>query len=152
MNVFKGLLIACMSLFFTGARGQMTKDNSQWTFEAVKKGGNKYEIIAHLKLEKGWHVFSLKPGGDGSLISPSISFNKNPKVKLVGSLKEKGKLISEKVEGVQGTINMYDTKVDYTQAATVDGATVITGTYKYQICNDRMCLPPAEKTFTITVK
>ena len=42
-----------------------------------------------------WHIYAMKPGGDGSLIPPSFTFSKNAKIILNGAVKEKGKLISE---------------------------------------------------------
>ena len=152
MRSFKVWLTVCCSfLAFTGF-AQMTKDNSVWTFEAKKRSGNQYEIIAHLKLEKGWHIYAMKPGGDGTLIAPSINFKPNPSMKLTGSVKEKGKLISQTVEGISGKVNMYSGTVDYIQTAIINGATTITGTYEYQICNDVMCLPPTTKQFKVSVK
>lgn len=135
-----------------GARAQMLKDNSKISCEARKKSGNTYELIVHVKLEKGWHVYSMKPGGDGSLIPAEVSFKTSPKVQLKGSVKEKGKLITEAVDGVDGKINMYSDKIDYIQEAVVNGATEITGTYNYQVCNNMMCLPPASKEFRIVIK
>ncbi len=145
------LTVCCSFLAFTGF-AQMTKDNSEWTFEAKKRSGNQYEIIAHLKLEKGWHIYAMKPGGDGTLIAPSITYNTNPAVKLTGTVKEKGKLISQNLEGIKGKVNMYSGTVDYIQAATITGPTTITGSYEYQICNDMMCLPPTTKQFKVAVK
>lgn len=152
MKWFKVVLTVCLSFLVGVGYSQMTMDNSVWTFEAKKKSGNQYEIIAHLKLEKGWHVYAMKPGGDGTLIAPSITYNANPGVKLTGTVKEKGKLISQNMEGIEGKVNMYSGTVDYIQAATITGATTITGSYEYQICNDRMCLPPTTKKFKLVVR
>jgi len=152
-KVFKSALLVFLSLFIAhGLLAQMVQDNSKWAFEAKKISGDKYDIIVHLKLPEKWHIYSLKPGGDGSLISPSFTFSKNSKLTLVGSVKEKGKLISEKMDGIDGIVNMYKVKADYMQSATITGNTKITGEYTYQICNDEMCLPPKTKSFSIDVK
>jgi thiol:disulfide interchange protein DsbD len=129
----------------------MVQDGSKWTFEAKKKTGDQYELIVHLKLPKDWHIYAFKPGGDGSLYPPAITFAKNSKVTLAGEVKEKGKLISEKLEGIDGIVNMYKGTVDYVQLAKVSGNTIIKGSYSYQICNDQMCLPPATKSLFINV-
>jgi thiol:disulfide interchange protein len=153
MKALKSILIVLLS-FCTGQKNlyaQMTADNSKWTFEAKKKTGNQYELIAHLSLPEHWHIYSFKPGGDGSLYPPAITFTKNGKLTLDGKVKEKGKLISEKLEGIDGIVNMYKGKVDYIQSATISGNTKITGTYSYQICNDEMCLPPKTQPFSIEI-
>ena len=132
---------------------QMIADNSKWTFEAKKQSGSNddYDIIFHLKLPEKWHIYSLKPGGDGMEIPPSFTFNKNKNVKLIGEVKENGKLISEKMEGIDGIVNMFKGNVDYVQSAKITGNIKITGTYSYQICNDQMCLPPVTKPFSISI-
>lgn len=152
MSVLKTTLLVLFSLFFAaGLHAQMVQDNSKWTVEAKKKSGDKYELIVHLKLPEHWHIYSLKPGGDGMEIAPEIIFNKSDKVKPEGAVKEYGKLISETLPGIDGIVNMYKGKVDYIQQATISGNTKITGTYSYQICNDEMCLPPATKSFSLVV-
>lgn len=151
-KVLRTSLIFLLGLFlFTGAHAQMVKDESKWTFEAKKKSGDQYDLIVHLKLPKDWHIYAFKPGGDGSLYPPEIKFSKNDKVALKGDTKERGKLISENLVGIDGTVNMYKGTVDYVQPATIAGNTKITGKYSYQICNDEMCLPPTTKSFSILV-
>ncbi len=152
MKWFKVSLIVCLSFLFSYSNAQMLKDDSKWTFEAKKKSSNQYELIVHLKLPKDWHIYAFKPGGDGSLISPQIVFKKNDKIKLDGPVVEKGKLISEVLEGIDGKVNMYKNTVDYVQKATITGNTIVKGTYMYQICNEQACLPPtADKPFTIAI-
>jgi thiol:disulfide interchange protein len=145
-------LLGCVAMTDGALYAQMVKDESKWTFEAKKIKGDKYELIIHLKLPEHWHIYSFTPGGDGTLISPVIKFNKNANVVYDGAVQEKGKLISEKLEGVDGIVNMFKGKVDYVQRATIKANTTITGTYMYQICNDQMCLPPTpDKPFRITI-
>src|ERR1017187_3938827 len=106
MRILKAAFIVFFSLFITnGLLAQMVKDGSKWTFEAKKQTGDQYELIVHLKLPKDWHIYAFKPGGDGSLYPPAITFSKNGKVTLTGSVKEKGKLISENLEGIDGIVN-----------------------------------------------
>src|SRR3954466_3824364 len=81
---------------------QMTRDDSKWTFEAKKKTGSNYELSIHLSLPEKWHIYSLKPGGDGMEMAPEFSFGKNSLVNLIGHVTEKGKLIREKMEGIDG--------------------------------------------------
>ena len=154
MRVLKPALLVFFGLLFTvGLHAQMVKDESKWTFEAKKKSGNQYELIVHLKLPPKWHIYAFKPGGDGSLIPPVITFSKNSNITLTGNVKEKGKLISEKLEGIDGIVNMYKGSVDYVQSATITANTIVKGTYSYQICNDEMCLPPTNpKPFKIDIK
>jgi hypothetical protein len=60
LSVMLICLMAAGSLF-----AQLTKDPTTWKVEAIKKQGNEYEIKFKLALDKNWHIWSLKPGGDG---------------------------------------------------------------------------------------
>jgi thiol:disulfide interchange protein DsbD len=142
------LLISC--LFAASAFAQLTADPSHWSFEVKKKGQNKYDLVFHLKLDDGWHIYSLVPGGDGSLIPPAFKFSKTNVFKLEGKIKEKGKLITESNE-VVGVMHLFKNNVDYVQAVTVTGNSKITGTYLYQVCNDEKCLPSKTKPFSFEI-
>ncbi len=146
------ILFLLLSLFTANSlHAQLTKDGTKWTYEAKKISGDKYELIIHVTIPPKWHIYSLKPGGDGMLLPPSFEFKKNKLVTLNGAIKEKGKLISEEVYGTDGKVNMFKNKVDYLQQATVKGNTKIIGKLTYQICDDKQCLPPTDKTFSITI-
>ena len=139
------LFISFLLAMVATGHAQMSRDNTRWTFEAKKKTGNQYDLIIHAGMEKGWHIYAMKPGGDGSLIVPSFSFDKNAKVKLTGNVKEKGKLISKVLIPGDPKINMYVGSVDYIQQATITGTGAVTGEYTYQICNDNTCRRPQQK-------
>ncbi|MBS1584535.1 MAG: thioredoxin family protein [Bacteroidetes bacterium] len=142
------LLISC--LFAVSAFAQMTADPTTWTFEAKKKGNNNYDLIFHLKLQPHWHIWSFNPGGDGSLISPSFTFDKTGTLKLDGKTKEKGKLITEDNPAV-GIVHMYLNQVDYIQSVAVTGNGKITGKYKYQVCDTEKCLAAKTKPFSFDI-
>jgi hypothetical protein len=153
-NTLKATLtILFLSVFcLKTAIAQEPLDKSKWRFEAKKKSGNQYELIFHLTLPKGWHIFSLTPGGDGSLIAPSFVFDTNSHLTLIGKVTEKGDLIREKMEGITGMVRMYEGGVDYIQRATITTKDQIAGTLTYQICNDKMCLPPKDKSFVFEME
>ena len=131
---------------------QMIEDPTTWKYEVKKKSATEYQLIFHLTLKKDWHIWSLHPGGDGYEIAPSFTLNENPKVKIKGNATEKGKSVTTKMEGIDGTITYFTGKIDYTLDVVVTGSTKITGKHEYQICNDKMCLPPKDKDFTFEIK
>jgi len=69
-----------------------------------------------------------------------------------GKVKEKGKLTKGKIEGIDGIVNYYAGNVDYVQSVTGAAGTKVSGSYKYQVCTDEMCLAPKTKTFEVTLK
>lgn len=137
----------------TGSFAQMIVDPTTWTYEVKKKSASDYQLIFHLNLKTGWHIWSLKPGGDGYEIAPSFDFTNNPKVKLKGAITESGKATTTAMEGIDGKVTYLNGSVDYVQNVTVmGGATKIAVKHTYQVCNERMCLPPKDKDYVFEIK
>lgn len=145
-------LFAAIALLLCGtaSHAQGIADPTTWTFDAQKVSGNEYKLIFHVALTKGWHIFSQNTGDD-FLIPPSFQFNKG-KYNKKGKVTEVGKLITAKFEGVDNPVNFYEAKVDFVQVVTVDGHQKITGELEYQVCSERMCLPPKKKKFEFIIK
>jgi thiol:disulfide interchange protein len=152
MKVPKFILIVFLSLFLANAlHAQLTADPTTWAFEAKKIKGSEYHIIFHVKLKEGWHIWSLKPGGDGLQVPPSFKFDYNAAIKTKGAIVERGKAIVGPMDGVDGIVTYFKNKVDYTQKAIISANTKITGSWGYQVCDDQMCLPPKKFKFTMDV-
>ena len=132
--------------------GQMTQDPTAWKYEVKKKSATEYQLIFHLDLKATWHIWSLHPGGDGYEIAPSFTFDNNAKIKLMGKIVEKGNAITTTMAGIDGKITYLTGKVDYVQDIIVAGTTKVTGKHQYQVCNDKMCLPPKDKDFAFEIK
>lgn len=143
-----GVFMLVMLIAFS-TKGQIVKDPTTWTIETKKTGANAYDVIFHLKLQPTWHIWSLTPGGDGFQVAPEF---KMTGAKLNGKVKEKGKLVKSRVEGIDGIVNYYSTSVDYAQSVTGAAGAKVSGSYKYQVCTDEMCLPPKTKKFEVTLK
>lgn len=143
------LCFVFLAITFSGTSiAQGLKDPTHWTYEAKKIATNEYELTFKLTLDEGFHIWAINVGGDGFQIVPKFSFDKTPNVKWVGNIKEKGKLISQTMEGVEGKVNFYSHEVSYTQTVKAPAGSTITGKHEYQVCNDFMCLPPTDKPFT----
>lgn len=152
MKLFRSLLIALVAVFASlGVEAQIIQDPTVWTYEVKKKGSNKYELWFHLVLQNDYHIYAFDPGGDGTLLPPVFEFKKNPAVKLIGKVKEKGTIKTETIEDI-GTIRYFKHKADYVQEIEVTGNTNITGVHEYQVCNDVGCLAPVRKDFSFPVK
>lgn len=153
MKQITSILLASIILTFSfTAKAQMTQDPTNWEYEVKKTGANTYQLIYHLTLKAGWHIWSIKPGGDGFQIAPSFTIKPQKGVKTIGKVTEKGKAITTTMDGVTGKVTYYANKVDYIQNISVANPTTIMGTLSYQVCNDKMCLPPKDKDFTIKIK
>ncbi len=153
MKVFKMTLLVLLVAALAGkGYAQMIGDPTTWTYEVKKKGAGKYDVIFHLVLRNEWHVWAMHPGGDGLQIQPTFTFVPNAAVKLTGKMKEVGKRKVVTMEGVDGKVALFDTKVDYVQEVDVTGKTIITGTHGYQVCSNTICLPPKTKDFSFNIE
>jgi thiol:disulfide interchange protein DsbD len=146
------LLLLPVCVVAISSSAQMIEDPTTWKYEVKKKSATEYQLIFHLDLKEGWHIWSLHVGGDGYQIVPSFTFDKNPKIKIKGAPSEKGKAITTTMEMVEGKVTYLTGKADYTQDIVVTGPTKITGKHTYQVCNDKMCLAPKDRNFVFEIK
>jgi thiol:disulfide interchange protein len=154
MKVLKYALLVLSGLFIAGSLSaqEPEKDAANWTYEIKKTGENKYDLICHLRLDKDYHIWSLNPGGDGFQYVATFSFEKNPMVKLIGKVREKGKKITGPMEGVDApTVSYFSDNVDYTQSIEVTGNTEIRLKHKYQVCDDKHCQSPKSKNYSFKI-
>ncbi len=152
MRVIKSMLLLLTILFAAAPSFAQMEDPTSWKYEVKKKSATEYQLIFHVTVKDGWHIWSTHPGGDGSLIAPSFNFAKNGNVKLKGDVTEKGAPVTTTMDGIDGKVIYLNGKIDYVENVTVTGATKITGTHTYQVCNDRMCLAPKDKEFSFDIK
>lgn len=151
--MFKRFFSTIIGLFLSvAAMATMIDDPAGWTYEVKKKGNHEYELVFHLTLKQGWHIWSVDPGGDGFQIPPGFEFDKNVNVQLIGKPTENGKKTTATMDGVDGKVSYLSGKVDYVQVIKVKGNCKITGKHEYQVCNDNMCLPPKKLAFAFDIK
>jgi thiol:disulfide interchange protein DsbD len=121
------------------------KDPSTWSMNVVP-AKDAYELVFHVDLDAGWHVYALDPGGDGSFIPPSFEFDKGAYVRS-GKIREVGTLVEEAAEGVDGKVRYFKGKADFIQTIKAKPGATVKGSYTYQLCNESICLPPKTKPF-----
>lgn len=68
---------------------------------------------------------------------------------LISKAKEVGKpeQRNEPLFGVD--VKQYSNKVDFVQLVKGNAKTSVTGKVEFMVCNDKMCLPPAKKEFSL---
>ena len=153
MKSFKYFALLLHVLFMgVSTFAQTTDDPTTWKYEIKKKSATEYQLVFHLDIKAGWHIWSMHPGGDGMEIAPSFTFDKNPKVTLKGKTSEKGKATTTTMEGIDGKITYLNGEITYTQDVMVTGSTKVTGKHIYQVCSDKMCLRPVDKDFVFEIK
>ncbi len=120
----------------------------KFSYAAVKKSNNQYEVHIKTSVEPRWHIYSIY-NPDGGAQATALAFTS---AKAVGKTKETGKLktIFEKEFNVNQ--KYFETNVDFVQTVKVEpGAKKVTGTIEYMVCNDKQCLPPKTVAFDIAL-
>lgn len=125
----------------------------KWKFEVEKISDTEALLKATATIDKGWHLYSqfieLTPDQFGPEVTV-FTFNKNPNIKLLGKVEEKGKLTEEITPLFDNIlVRFFSDKVTFVQKVQVSAEnTVVTGNVYYMVCDDKQCLPPDEKEFT----
>jgi len=151
IKFLKVALLAAFGLFIMPSAHAQKFDPTSWEYEVKKLKGSEYQLIFHATLEPKWHIWSMSPGGDGSLVATFFKFYDNSKLNLKGKISERGTVITTVLEGITGKVMYYENKVDYIQKVLVEGPATITGEQVYQVCNDSLCLPPVTKRFSFNI-
>ena len=147
-------------ILFILSLGIMLKGNGQekqqkpinWTLEVKSLGENNYELVAKAKMDKGFHVWALEAGGDGSFINTEIAVAENAKIKWTEAWSTKDKPVVETDKDLYGG-TVYFFKNEWTLTRKFkwsDKKVNLNVTVTYQACNDAMCFPPTDEVFTVT--
>jgi hypothetical protein len=151
--MMKKVIVMVVTLFAISILRAQVQDPVKWNYSATKKSDKEYIVTIDATLPGAWHIYSINTPADGP-VPTSISFKKNPLITLDGTVKENGKLKSEHDEIFGVDVKYYADKVDFVQNVKLKSAvkTNVTGTIKYMVCNDKMCLPPKTIPFNIQLQ
>ena len=118
----------------------------RFSYSAVKKGTNQYEVHIKSMIEPKWHIYSVtNPEGGAEATEVKLEG-----VKTVGKVKEIGKMKTIFDKEFKVDQKFFENTVDFVQVVAVtNGAKKLTGSVTYMVCNDRQCLPPKEVPFEI---
>ena len=150
----KKLTFVIFSLFVASmAFAQKDLNPVSWSFSSKKISDNVYEIQMTATIDNGWHLYSQTQPKDAMAEPTSFDFKKNPLLEFDGKVKEAGKLEKFVDKDLGVSANQYSNKVVFTQKIKMKGKakTNVTGTLRYQTCNDEKCLPPKTVNLSISL-
>lgn len=142
-------LFSTLFLLFTIAASQAQILNPvTFNYSVVKKGADLYEVHVKASIQPKWHLYSVK-NPDGGAQPTEIKINEG---KMVGAIKENGKLKTVFEEVFNVNQKYFENTVDFVQLVKLKpGNNKISGTVTYMVCNERQCLPPKEVEFKIKI-
>lgn len=149
----KKIFTVSFLIFFASALFAQIKNPVNWTATSKKISDKTYEIHLTANINQGWHVYSQYTP-DGGPVPTSISFTKNPLLILDGKTKEVGKL-EQRHEALFGVdVKQFSNKIDFVQVVKLKAnvKTSVDVAVEFMVCNDKECLPPATKKFTVALK
>ncbi len=111
--------------------------------ELKKLGETEAELLFHLKIDAGWHVYSPKVK-DGP-VAATFHADKLQGAKKVGGLQCRGKEITKYDEMFGQELQYFENSVTFVQKIQFEGGSYAIDCYvEYGACNDEMCMPPGE--------
>jgi len=147
----KKLYLSILSFVFVGAVSAQIENPIKWAYTAKKVSDKTYDIYITAVIDPKWHLYA-QDAGEGPEPT-SLTFTKNPLIKLDGKVKEDGKLEKQFDENFKSVLKFYSNKVSFVQRVKLKTsvATVVKGSINYMVCNDIKCLPPKEIPFSVKI-
>jgi len=151
MNKF---LTTIVTLFFViGFLHAQVQDPVKWKYVAIKKSDKEYTVNILATLDPSWHIYSMNTPNGGP-VATTFNFKKNPLVTIDGKTAEIGKLstVHDEIFGVD--VKYFSETVTFAQSVKLKSPvkTNVSGTIKYMVCNDKMCLPPKTISFNVPIQ
>jgi thiol:disulfide interchange protein DsbD len=149
---FSFLSIIFLSLSLSGFAQMGSAKQVSWTFAAKKIGDKKYEVKMTATIAGNYHLYAQIAGVEGP-IPTSITFTPNPLLTMDGKPVEQGKKITKMEDAWGGKVNFYEKTVTFVQVvnAKTKAKTSLNGKIDFMVCDDELCLPPAEVPFKIAI-
>ncbi len=149
----KKLILSLVMVVVAASLQAQIKNPVKWTFSSKKISDKVYEIHMMAAIEPGWHIYTIDHSADIG-VATSVSFNQNPLGAITGKLKANGKPISMKDPSTGDKVKFYEKTVDLVQLITLKAPvkTNFTGAVEFMSCDDKQCLPPASKQFSIALQ
>lgn len=149
---FPFISIILLSLSLSGFAQVGSAKQVSWTFATKKIGDKKYEVKMTATIAGNYHLYAQIAGVEGP-IPTTITFTPNPLLTMDGKPVEQGKKITKMEEAWGGKVNFYEKTVTFVQVvnAKTKAKTSLNGKIDFMVCDDELCLPPAEVPFKIAI-
>ncbi|MBQ8657471.1 MAG: thioredoxin family protein [Prevotella sp.] len=135
-------IIAVLLAVCTAAMAQMV-NAVQGTSELKTGKGQEAELLFHMRIAPGWHVYS--PRVKGGPIAATFNVNKMEGAERVGGLTFRGKEIKKYDQQFEEDMLFFENQVTFVQKIKFTAERYDIDCYlEYGACNDEMCLPPSE--------
>ena len=122
----------------------------KWSFSQEKLSDTRYKLIFSATIDKKWHVYSQRNKPD-VVIPISFTFKANPKVKLLGKVKEESEVIDILDPVFNEQLRYFENKAVFSQLVEAEKGTKFSGELEYMACDDKQCLPPQNVLYSFVL-
>ena len=146
-------MLSVIFLAFAATMQAQIKNPVKWTFTSKKISDKVYELHIKATIDPGWHIYTVDHNADIG-VATTVSIDKNPLSVLTGKIAVNGKPVTIKDPTTGENVKFYEGNVDLVQVITLKAPvkTNITGEVEFMSCDDKQCLPPASKQFSIALQ
>ena len=119
----------------------------KWSAKIKRISDTEFDIFYKAKIDKGWHVYSLKELKDIPVATTITFLNKKNSYELVGKTREgKGHTAYEEV--FEAEMKYFENKAIFKQKIKFnEKKALVVSKLEYVACNDGQCLPPEIEKF-----
>lgn len=110
----------------------------------LERGDGRREIVLKLSIRAGYHLYSYVAPSD-AFIPTSVEVILPPGYQAIGSLSQP----PSTPYNADGTTGLYTGTITFAQAIKGSGEGVARVKLSFQCCDDSVCLPPADREFTV---
>ncbi len=123
----------------------------EWHFSIKKIGETLYRIEAKAQMDKGFHIWAMEAGGDGSLIPTSVTIEAPETVEWQTAWTESKAPLVQTLDFIDGPIRWHEQTVIFSRDFKGRKAATLKGNATFQACNDQMCFPPDAASFSLVL-
>ncbi len=146
----KKLLLIFTLLTALAAHGAIVEP-VKWTFDQRLTSPTEGVVTLTATIGSGWHVYALDVDPSIGPTPLSVKFTELKGAELVGTIKPDHAPHHQMDDMFEAELSWWTGSVTLTQRFKVTAPEyTIAGTVRFAACNDETCVPPANRTFTLT--
>ncbi len=148
----KKIFFALFCMGLTMASLAQIKNPVKWSYTAKKIADKTFEVHITATIDPNWHVYTIDHKADVG-VATSVKFSANPLATTNGKLIAKTKAVKMKDPSTGEMVKFYENNIDIVQVFKLKAnvKTNITGELEFMTCDDKQCLPPTTKTFSVSL-
>lgn len=144
---FKSIILSLAVLISTVGFSQIFNP-VKWSVEVKRISETEAELIASVKIDNKWHLYSTKAteGDDPGPVPTEFTFEKSKDYELVGKIIE-GKPIKEHDPNFDMVVAYFAKSATFKQKIKINnkGIFKVIGNVNFMVCDDQRCLPPTDE-------